>query len=113
MGFALLVCFSDLKQLWTSFASSDQDVAKKNGNIRNVEGKTDQVRSLYMNESNSLGHYDMKSRYCKDAAGSFLVHNNRAVRMTCYDLRRLEYLFACTWSDVWKKVIAYDYFYVI
>jgi len=83
-------------------------VAKKNRNISNVEGKNDQVRSLYMNESNSLGN-DMKSRYCKDSTGSFLVYKNRAVRITCYDLRRPEYLFACTWSDVRKKVNAYDY----
>jgi hypothetical protein len=101
-GIALWVCFFDLKQHLSSV--SDQHVTS-HGNNRNVDGMEDQVRTLYSNEYNSLA-YGRESKYCKDSTGSFIVRNNRAKRMTCDDLRRPDYLFACTWSEVRKNVSA-------
>lgn len=100
-GIAILVCFSD----WTPHLPLDSSKDVINQESRVMDENEHQSRLLYVDEYNGLA-YGKKSNHCRDSTGTFIVRNNRAVRMTCDDLKRPDYLFACTWSDVRKNVSA-------
>lgn len=87
VGAVLLICCLSDRMNLRSVASWDQALALPNETV------------------NHGNRYLSSNRYknCQDSTGSFVVSNNRAVRMYCDDLRRPEYLFACTWSDVRKN----------